>query len=139
MGERRFFAMREETRDGLTITIAEPEKAAISCLDAVKTCGCILEVARIVQWAARRLDVATLVDYAIRVGVKTLSQRLGYLLELAGVDVEGRDPRRLQASLGRRRAYLASVSMYGRKGSFVARWGLIDNVSRDRLLSEGEF
>ena len=45
----------------------------------------------------------------------------------------------LWASLGRRRAYLASPSMYGRKGSFVARWGLIDNVGRDRLLSEAEF
>ena len=139
IGEGRFFGMREEARDGLTITIATPEKAVIDCLDAVKRCGGILEVARIVQRAARRLDVATLVDYAVRVGTKTLSQRLGYLLELAGVDAEGRDLRRLKATLGRRRAYLASVSMYGRKGSFVPRWGLIDNVGRDRLLSEAEF
>ena len=78
-------------------------------------------------------------DYAIRVGTKTLSQRLGYLLELAGVDVEGRDLQRLKEGLGRRRAYLANVSMYGRKGSFVPRWGLIDNVGRERLLSEAEF
>ena len=105
----------------------------------MKRCGGILEVARIVQRAARRFEVATLVDYAARVGTKTLSQRLGYLLELAGVDVEGGGLRRLQASLGRRRAYLAAVSMYGRKGEFVARWGLIDNVGRDRLLSETEF
>lgn len=139
IGEERFFAMREETRDGLTITIAEPEKAVTDCLDAVKRCGGILEVARIVHQAARRLDVTTLIDYAIRVGTKTLSQRLGYLLELAGADVEGRDLRRLQASLGRRRAYVASVSMYGRRGSFVPRWGLIDNVGRDHLLSEAEF
>jgi len=138
IGEERFFGTREETRDGLTITIAEPEKAVIDCLDAVKRCGGILEVARIVHRAARRLDVATLVDYAIRVGTKTLSQRLGYLLELAGVDVEGRDLQRLKEGLGRRRAYLANVSMYGRKGSFVPRWGLIDNVGRERLLSEAE-
>src|SRR3990172_4548786 len=139
VGEERFFGTREETRDGLTITIAEPERAVIDCLDAVKRCGGILEVTRIVQRAARRLDVATLVDYAIRVGTKTLSQRLGYLLQLAGVDAGGSELRRLPASLGRRRAYLASVSMYGRKGSFVPRWGLIDNVGRDRLLSEAEF
>jgi len=139
IGEERFFGTREETRDRLTITIAEPEKTVIDCLDAVKRCGGILEVARIVQRAARRLDVATLVDYAIRVGTKTLSQRLGYLLELAGVDVEGRDLQRLKEGLGRRRAYLANVSMYGRKGSFVPRWGLIDNVGRERLLSEAEF
>jgi predicted transcriptional regulator of viral defense system len=139
IGEERFFGMREETRDGLTITIADPEKAAIDCLDAVNKCGGIMEVARIVQRAARRLDVTTLVDYAMRVGTKSLSQRLGHLLELAGVDAEGRALRRLHASLGRRRAYLASVSMYGRKGSFVPRWGLIDNVGRDRLLSEAEF
>ena len=139
VAESQFFGMREETRDGLTITIAEPEKAVIDCLAAVKRCGGILEVARIVHRAARRLDVATLVDYAIRVGTKTLSQRLGYLLELAGVDVDGSGLQRLQASLGRRRAYLASVSMYGRKGSFVPRWGLIDNVGRDRLVSEAEF
>lgn len=139
IGEERFFGMREETRDGLTITIAEPEKAVIDCLAAVKRCGGILEVARIVQRAARRLDVTTLVDYTIRVGTKALSQRLGYLLELAGVDPEGEDLRRLQAILGRRRAYLASVSMFGRKGSFVPRWGLIDNIGQDRLLSEAEF
>ena len=78
---------------------------------ALTHCSAILEVARIVQRAARRLDVATLVDYAIRVGTKTLSQRLGYLLELAGVDVEGRDLQRLKEGLGRRRAYLANVSM----------------------------
>src|SRR3972149_968605 len=90
IGEERFFGMREETRDGLTITIAEPEKAVIDCLDAVKRCGGILEVARIVQRAARRLDVTTLVDYAIRAGAKTLSQPLGYLLELAGGDGGGR-------------------------------------------------
>jgi predicted transcriptional regulator of viral defense system len=139
IGEERFFAMRKETRDGLTITIATPEKAVIDCLDAANRCGGILEVARIVQRAARRLDVATLVDYAIRVGTKTLSQRLGYLLELAAVDLEDTDLRWLKETLGRRRAYLASVSMYGRKGSFVPRWGLIDNVGRDRLLSEAEF
>ena len=106
---------------------------------ALTHCSGILEAARIVQRAARRLDVATLVDYAIQVGTKTLSQRLGYLLELAGVDVEGRDLQRLKEGLGRRRAYLANVSMYGRKGSFVPRWGLIDNVGRERLLSEAEF
>src|SRR3990172_390280 len=94
IGEGRFFGMREETRDGLTITIAEPERAVIDCLDAVKRCGGILEVTRIVQRAARRLDVATLVDYAIRVGTKTLSQRLGYLLQLAGVDAGGSELRR---------------------------------------------
>ena len=131
--------MREETRDRLTITVAEPEKTAIDCLAYAQRCGGILEAARIVQRAARRLDVATLVDYAIRVGTKTLSQRLGYLLELGGVDVEGRDLQRLKEGLGRRRAYLANVSMYGRKGSFVPRWGLIDNVGRGRLLSEAEF
>ena len=139
IGEERFIGMREETRDGLTITIATPEKTVIDCLDAVNRCGGILEVARIVQRAARRLDVTTLIAYAIRVGTKTLSQRLGYLLELAGVDDEDGDLRRLRASLGRRRAYLASPSMYGRKGSFVPRWGLIDNVGRGRLLSEAEF
>ena len=138
IGEERFFGEREETRDGLTITVATPEKAVIDCLHAVNRCGGILEVARIVQRAARRLDVTTLVGYAIRVGNKTLSQRLGYLLELAGVDPEDRDLRRLKESLGRRRAYLANVSMYGRKGSFVPRWGLIDNVGRERLLSEAE-
>jgi predicted transcriptional regulator of viral defense system len=139
VSEGRLFGMREETRDRLTITIATPEKAVIDCLDAVNRCGGILEVARIVHRAARRLDVATLVGYAIRVGTKTLSQRLGYLLELAGVDPEDTDLRRLKESLGRRRAYLASVSLYGRKGSFVPRWGLIDNVGQDRLLSEAEF
>src|SRR3972149_11067023 len=88
--EERFFGMREETRDRLTITVAEPEKTVIDCLAYAQRCGGILEAARIVQRAARRLDVATLVDYAIRVGTKTLSQRLGYLLERAGGGGGGR-------------------------------------------------
>ncbi len=139
IGEQRFFGMRSETRDGLTINIAEPEKAVVDCVHVVNKSGGIMEVARIVQGAARRLDVATLVDYALRMDNKALLQRLGYLLELAGADRDSADLRRLRASVGRRRAYLGTPALNGRKGAFVATWGLIDNVGPRRLLGESEF
>ncbi len=117
----------------------EPEKAVVDCVHAVNKSGGIVEVARIAQRAARRLDPATLVDYALRMDNKALLQRLGYLLELAGADPDSADLRRLQASVGRRRAYLGTPVLNGRKGAFVASWGLIDNVGPRRLLGESEF
>ncbi|MPZ49065.1 MAG: hypothetical protein GEU75_07145 [Dehalococcoidia bacterium] len=139
VGEGRFFGIREEASDGLIIKIADPERTVVDCLGFPKRSGGLFEVARIIQRASRQHDLDLLVTYALQFGNKSLLQRLGYLLELVGGETVAGALDKLAESIGRRRAYLGSVSEFGRHGDYVSRWGLIDNIGQERLLAELEY
>jgi len=137
IGAARFFGSTQVTRDGLTIHIAEPEKAVIDAVLRHNRSGGILEVARIVERAATRLDVVKIANYALRMQNVALLQRLGYLLELSGVDPNAGPMAMLASHAHRHRTYLlGSPEASSASRTFSQRWGVVDDVGRERLLSE---
>ena len=81
---RKFFGYRREQVGGLPVLIADEAKALIDSLSEPEYAGGITEVAKALRAAIETVDLNTLVEYANRLGDKTLGSRLGYLLGLLG-------------------------------------------------------
>lgn len=81
---RKFFGYRRETVGGLPALIADEAKAIVDSLAEPRYAGGVAEVAKALQAALAEVDVALLVEYANRMGDKSLGSRLGFLLARLG-------------------------------------------------------
>ena len=85
----KFFGYRRESVGDLPVLVADLEKSLIDSLDQSRYAGGMAEVAHALIVAAPDLDMDLLIDYAMRIGDRSLASRLGYLLEQQGIQVEG--------------------------------------------------
>ncbi len=85
-----------------------------------------------------RLDWERLADYAARIRSQALVQRLGYLIDLFSLPVQGATRDRLLAGVGKSTPYLGRPGQWGTGGDYDATWHIVDNVPRQELLSEIE-
>ena len=124
----KFFGYRREIVDGLPVVIANEAKAIVDSLDQPRYAGGIPEVAKALRTALEVVDVPTLVEYANRMGDKSLGSRLGYLLEALGSPVEGliqsASPVKLEPACPR-------------TGHYDSRWRVIVNVPESELKPQG--
>ncbi|MGO9268950.1 MAG: type IV toxin-antitoxin system AbiEi family antitoxin domain-containing protein [Terriglobia bacterium] len=67
-----------------TIDISDPERTIIDGLRQPDYCGGVTAVAQGLWMRHRDMQVAKLVDYALRFGIGAVIRRLGYLLECMG-------------------------------------------------------
>lgn len=81
---RKLFGYRRELVGSLPALIADEAKAIVDSLAEPRYAGGVAEVAKALQAALAEVDVATLVEYANRMGDKSLGSRLGYLLARLG-------------------------------------------------------
>lgn len=81
---RKFFGYRRETVGGLPALIADEAKAIVDSLAEPRYAGGVAEVAKALQAALPNVDVALMVEYANRMGDKSLGSRLGFLLARLG-------------------------------------------------------
>lgn len=81
---RKLFGYRRETVSGLPVLLADEAKAIVDSLAEPRYAGGVAEAAKALQAALAEVDVATLVEYANRMGDKSLGSRLGYLLARLG-------------------------------------------------------
>jgi predicted transcriptional regulator of viral defense system len=139
--KRKFFGYRVERAFEAEVCMAEPEKAIVDSFDKPRYTGGLEQLARITWRGLARVDVAKLVDYALRMGSHSLVQRLGFTID--SLSKEGliqplpADLRnKLLKSVGNAPIYLDSNR--AKTGSFSKDWRVIDNVPRDQLLSEIE-
>lgn len=86
---RKWFGYRRETVGGLTVLIADEAKAIVDSLAEPRYAGGVAEVAKALRAALAEVDVATLIEYANRMGDKSLGSRLGFLLARLGRAVPG--------------------------------------------------
>lgn len=140
---RKFFGYRREQVDGLPVLIADEQKALIDSLSEPGYAGGIAEVAKALRTALDGVDLNTLVDYANRIGDRTLGSRLGYLLDLLGRSVEPCDDATV-ADAGHGAPHLIRSSSLVKldpsrpaRGQRAARWRLDVNLSLDELSAEG--
>ena len=71
---RKFFGYRRELVGGLPVLIADEEKALIDSLGEPEYAGGIAEVAKALRAAIETIHLNTLVEYANRLGDKTLGR-----------------------------------------------------------------
>jgi len=131
ISERNFFGFTEKTLDGNRVNISDPEKTIVDCLDRIRYCGGIGEVAKALWYGRDELDFVKMADYARKAGNKAVNQRLGYLLETLGAGTE-KAIILLHESQSKRYAPLDTLG--SSKGRYIDRWKVMVNVPEDELL-----
>jgi len=125
---RKFFGYRRETLGDLPVVIADEAKAIVDSLDLPRYAGGVMEVTKALRAALEEVDVSTLVEYANRMGDKSLGSRLGYLLETCGYPVGG---------LVRSASPVKLDSTHPRIGRTDPRWQVVVNVPESEMVPQG--
>jgi predicted transcriptional regulator of viral defense system len=130
LSERKFYGTKQIPIDGYQVNISEPEKTIVDCLDQLRYCGGISEVAKALWYGRDELDFIKMAEYSRRNGNRAASQRLGYLIEMLGLKA-GKAVDILLQSISNRYAVVDTLSEP--KGKYIDRWKVIINVSDDEL------
>ncbi len=122
----KFFGYRREMVGGLPVLIADEAKAIVDSLDQPRYAGGVAEVAQALRTAVETgaVEPSTLVEYANRIGSKSLGSRLGYLLERLGHPVTG-----LLHSTGP----VKLDPTRPRAGHYEPRWRVLVNLPEETL------
>jgi len=81
----KFFGWQDVTIEDRKVRISDPEKTVADCLDHPEHCGGIEQVARAIYFSHEEINVSRVVEYAHRMGNRTILKRLGYVLDATGL------------------------------------------------------
>lgn len=112
------------------ITISDPERTIIDCLDRPQSVGGITEVAKGLWMKRDTLRVQRLIEYALRLDVGAVIRRLGYLLEFyALAEPAVLEPLRARLTP----TYQRLDPLFPNEGRTLARWRVRLNVESEEL------
>jgi predicted transcriptional regulator of viral defense system len=137
LSKPKFFGSQLYPLYGRQVPISSPAKTLIDCLDRPALAGGVTEVVRIADRALAKISGDEAVETAIRLGSKSLMQRLGAISDLVDRPLPDSARQRLRAAIPK-----SARSRFGRghplKGDigYVAAWGLFIDTRRDELLAE---
>jgi len=138
VAESRFFGFEDVDVLGAQIKMATKERALLDALDRPAYAGGIAEVSRIVAKASARISWPKLLRDLDRWQESAVVQRLGYLLDLHGVELApGMRRRLLRHVAADSKLHLGPRATWGIHGSLARTWGIIENVPRERLVEVG--
>ena len=137
----KFFGYKAAEVFGVEVCIAEPEKSIVDSFDKPHYAGGIEQLARIIWRGLPQINQHLLADYALRMKSHSLVQRLGFVIDFLAREGLGKplspDLRKLLTSyVGRSVVYLDKRKP--KKGALSSDWKIMNNVSREQLLSEIE-
>jgi predicted transcriptional regulator of viral defense system len=112
------------------VNISEPEKTIVDCLDRLRYCGGISEVAKALWYGRDELDFTKMAEYSRRNGNRATSQRLGYLIEMLGFTADKAVEILLQSMSTR---YTPLDTLSEPKGKHMERWKVILNIPDNKL------
>ncbi len=128
----KFFGLQTVTVEEQPVQITTPSKTLVDGLDRPDLCGGIVELTKaICRYARDGADWEQVTADARRLGSRTVFKRLGYLAEVAGLEV-GEWLERWKAELSTGETLLDP--RYGRQGDHHSGWNLRLNVSEEQLL-----
>ncbi|TEU04772.1 hypothetical protein E3I90_05630 [Candidatus Bathyarchaeota archaeon] len=141
LSKRKFFGYRREKVFDAEVNMAEPEKSLVDSFDKPRYAGGMEQLVRITWRGLPRVKKEKLVEYAVRMSSHALIQRLGFIIGfLVKEDLVKPLPRNLKDKMlghvGKAAIYLDSRKP--RTGEFSREWRIINNASREQLLSEIE-
>ncbi len=123
--EHKFFGFKKILVNNHSVNIAEKEKVIIDCLDFLRNCGGITEIIKAIDSAREELDFKKLEDYAKKIENQAVVNRLGYILELLGIGT----------NLIPSKHYVFLDPLIKKKLNYNAKWKIIENISKENLLS----
>jgi predicted transcriptional regulator of viral defense system len=130
ISKRKFFGAKQISVDGSQVNISEPEKTIVDCLDRLRYCGGISEVAKALWYGRDELDFTKMAEYSRRNGNRVASQRLGYLIEMLGFKADKAVEILLQSMSTR---YTPLDTLSEPKGKYMERWKVISNIPDNEL------
>lgn len=132
LAPRKFFGIQTVTIEDQPVRITTLSKTLVDGLDRPELCGGVIELAKgLKRYEADDANWAQLTADAQRLGNRTVFKRLGYLVEVLGLEVgEWTDRWRTEISSGE----TLLDPRYGRRGSYHAGWNLRLNVDEEQLL-----
>lgn len=132
LAPRKFFGVQTVTIEDQPVRITTLSKTLVDGLDRPELCGGVIELAKgLKRYEADDANWAQLTADAQRLGNRTVFKRLGYLVEVLGLEVgEWIDRWRAEISSGE----TLLDPRYGRRGSYHAGWNLRLNVDEEQLL-----
>lgn len=141
LSKRKFFGYRREKVFDAKVNMADPEKSLVDSFDKPRYAGGIEQLVRITWRGLPRVDKEKLVNYALRMNSHALIQRLGFIIDfLMKEGLLGPHPEELRSALlrhvGRTAIYLDPQRQ--KTGKFSKEWRVVNNLSREQLLSEIE-
>jgi predicted transcriptional regulator of viral defense system len=117
----KFFGFCQLNINGNDVTMAEPEKAIVDCLEETEYGPDLIKLREILKDFLDFISVKKLIKYAIRCQNKSLLARLGYLLETIEIEVPIKE-KYLPKD------YVKFDAAGDRQGKWIARWNIIDNL-----------
>ena len=139
--EFRFVRCKPEHMFGLTehwatrtekVRVSDKERTVVDGLKHSEYCGGFTEVAKGFWMRRDDIDIGKLVDYAFRLDVRAVIQRLGFLLQTFEVQAPAQ-LERLHAEISA--SYAPLDSLLPAEGPTNTRWRLYLNVEPDEILS----
>lgn len=112
------------------VVVSDIERTVIDGLKQPEYCGGFSEVAKGFWMRRRDVDIGRLVDHALRLDVGAVIRRLGFLLEVSGIDAPP-DLERLRARLTA--TYHLLDPTLPAEGKRLARWRIRVNVTPEEL------
>jgi predicted transcriptional regulator of viral defense system len=135
----RFFGFEEINALGQPVQMATVERALLDAIDRPQFAGGIGEASRIAARAATKVSWKEILELARRWRSSALVQRLGYFLDLHGVELPTTTRSALLALVRpQSKLQLASRRRWGTTGRLIVPWNVVENVPRDVLFSPDE-
>lgn len=112
------------------VTVSDLERTVLDGLRQPEYCGGVTEVAKGLWIRRADVNVARLVEYALRLDVGAVTRRLGFLLETYDLGTESDRERLHQHVTG---TYSPLDPLMPPQGKYIGRWHLRLNVDPDEL------
>lgn len=130
--EYKMFGLANIEINNTNVRVSDREKTLIDCLDHPEFCGGIIEITKGIWNAREEIDFDKLVNYARKIRNSAVSKRLGYLLEILGLEKKVR-ANALQELIAK--GFSPLDPLLPKKGKTISRWNLIVNISEEEILS----
>ncbi len=117
----KFFGFCQLNINGNEVTMAEPEKAILDCLEETEYGPDLIKLKDIIKDFLDFISLKKLIKYAIKCHNKSLLARLGYLLETLNIETNIEE-KYLPKD------YVKFDPTGERQGKWIGRWNIIDNL-----------
>ncbi len=133
--EERFFGFGKVSVLGRSVLMATVERALLDAIDRPRYAGGIGEVSQVLARAGTKVSWNGMVDCCRHWGSSALVQRLGYLVDLHGLELPtGCRARLVHLIRPSSKIQLGPRRKWGSKGKLVTPWNIIENVPRKVLM-----
>ncbi|MCX6054178.1 MAG: hypothetical protein NTZ74_04535 [Chloroflexi bacterium] len=134
--EPLFFGIQNADAYGSPVKMTDIEKTVLDCIYYPETSGDIPEIAVMLWQCKDKFDWPKMVNYVLKFGSKSLTQRFGFLLDFLKIEIPAIERNCLLQNINRNKCYLGRPNKWGNGGKLNTTWQIVVNVQDTEILSE---